>query len=98
MLLRRFTKYSRIHRQLIHIFFVDETTDRRGKYVANFIVGKLNADSPSKSYLLTPKVLEKINNSTKAQFVNNYFKLLWPEGNNDKVLLMLSDAARLLLI
>jgi len=43
-----------------YIFFsVDETTDPRGKYVANFIVGKLNADLPSKSYLLTSKVLEK---------------------------------------
>lgn len=78
-----------------YIFFsVDKTTDPRGKYVANFIVGKLNADSPSKSYLLTSKVLEKTNNSTIAQFVNNCLKLLWPEGNNhDKVLLMLSDAA-----
>jgi|UniRef100_A0A2S2Q283 hypothetical protein len=78
-----------------YIFFsIDETTDPRGKYIANFTVGKLNADSPSKSYLLTSKVLEKTNNSTIAQFVNNSLKLLWPEGNNDdKVLLMLSDAA-----
>lgn len=43
-----------------YIFFsVDETTDPRGNYVANFIVDKLNADSPSKSNLLTSKVLEK---------------------------------------
>jgi len=62
--------------------------------VATFIVGKLNADSLSKSYLLTSKVLEKPNNSTTAQFVNNFLKLLWPEGDNDdKVLFMLSDAA-----
>jgi hypothetical protein len=78
-----------------YIFFsVDETTDPRGKYVANFIVSKLNADSPSKSYLLTSKVLEITNNLTIAQFVNNSLKLLWPEGNNDdKVLLILTDAA-----
>jgi hypothetical protein len=41
MLYRRFTKYSRIHRQLVHFFSVDETTEPRGKYVDNFIVGKL---------------------------------------------------------
>jgi len=48
----------------------------------------LNADSPSKSYLLTSKVLEKTNNSTIAQFVNNSLKLLWPEGNNDDIVLL----------
>ncbi|KAL4105112.1 hypothetical protein QTP88_020384 [Uroleucon formosanum] len=75
-------------------FCIDETTDPRGKYVANFIVGKLNVDSPSKSYLLASKVLEKTNNNTIAKFVNDCLRILWPEGGNDeKVLLMLSDAA-----
>lgn len=37
-----------------YIFFsIDETSDPRGKCVANFIVGKLNTDSPFKPYLLT---------------------------------------------
>ncbi|KAF0709396.1 DUF659 domain-containing protein, partial [Aphis craccivora] len=64
------------------------------KYIANFIVGKLNVDSPSKSYLLASKVLEKTNNNTIAKFVNDCLRVLWPEeGNDEKVVLMLSDAA-----
>lgn len=48
---------------------------------------------PFKLYLLTSKVLEKTNNSSIAQFVNNSLKLLWPRGSNvNKVLLMLFDA------
>jgi len=68
--------------------------DPRGKYVANFIVGKLNIDSPSKLYLLASKVLEKTNNKTIPKFVNDCLRELWQEGGNDeKVLLMLSDSA-----
>jgi hypothetical protein len=38
--------------------------------------------------------LEKTNHSTVARFINDGLKLLWPLGENDeKVLLMLSDAA-----
>jgi len=75
-------------------FCINETTDPRGKYVADFIVRKLNVDSPRKSYLLVSKILEKTNNNTIAQFVNDCLRILWPEGGNgEKVLLMLSDAA-----
>jgi len=55
-------------------FCIDETTDPRGKYIANFIVGKLNLDSPSKSYLLPSKVLEKTNN-TISKFVNECLRV-----------------------
>jgi len=39
------------HRIQTFFFSVDETTDPLGKYIVNIIVGKLNADSPSKLYL-----------------------------------------------
>ncbi|XP_060837117.1 uncharacterized protein LOC132919483 [Rhopalosiphum padi] len=73
---------------------VDETTDINGRYVANLLVGILKSNHPTRSFLLTCKVLEKTNHSTVARFVNDGLKLLWPLGGNDeKVLLMLSDAA-----
>lgn len=48
----------------------------------------------TRSFLLTCKVSEKTNHSTVCQFVNDGLELLWPLGGNDEiVLLMLSDAA-----
>jgi len=45
-------------------------------------------------YLLASKVLEKTNNNTISKFVNDCLRVFWQErGNNEKVLLMLSDAA-----
>uniref|UniRef100_A0A2S2R4M2 Uncharacterized protein n=2 Tax=Sipha flava TaxID=143950 RepID=A0A2S2R4M2_9HEMI len=94
MLHRRFKKIRENIGSLFIYFCIDETTDLRGKYIANFIVGKLNVDSPIKSYLLASKVLEKTNNNIITKFVNDCLRVLWPEGGNDeKVLLMLSDAA-----
>lgn len=80
-MLHRSLKKIRENRKFIHVFFyIDETTDPREKYIANFIVGQLNVDS--KSYLLASKVLEKTNNNIKAKFVNDCIKVLWPEGGN----------------
>lgn len=62
--------------------------------MSNLLVGILKSNHPTCSFLLTCKVLEKTNHSTVAWFVNDGLKLLWPLGENDeKVLLMLSDAA-----
>jgi len=73
---------------------VDETTDTNGRYVANLLVGILKSNTPTRPFLLTCKVSEKTNHSTVARFINDGLKLLWPLGGNDeKVLLMLSDAA-----
>ncbi|KAF0764255.1 DUF659 domain-containing protein [Aphis craccivora] len=75
-------------------FAVDETTDINGRYVANLLVGILKSNNTCRSFLLSCKVLEKTNHSTVSRFVNDELKLLWPFGGNDeKVLLMLSDAA-----
>lgn len=77
-----------------YIFFsVNKTTESRGKYVANFIVGELNADSLSKFYLLTSKVLEKNNNSTIAQFVTIILNYRGP-----KVTMMIKFCLMLLFI
>lgn len=75
-------------------FAVDETTDINGRYVANLLVGILKSNNTCRSFLLSCKVLEKTNHSTVSRFVNDGLKLLWLFGGNDeKVLLMLSDAA-----
>ncbi|KRZ47647.1 hypothetical protein T02_3404 [Trichinella nativa] len=46
---------------------IDETIDPVGRFVANVVIGTLEADQPSKEYLLTSEVLEKSNSSTIAQ-------------------------------
>lgn len=94
-MLYRCFKNNTIKTQEVHTylyFCIDETTVPRDKYVAKFIVGKLNVNSPSKPYPLASKVLQKTNNNTIAIFVNDSFRVLWSEGGNDeKVLLILSD-------
>ena len=79
---------------------VDETTDLCGRYIANFVVGKLHPDEPGNPHLLACKVLEKTNHSTIARFVNDSLRLLWPseiENNCCKVLVLLTDAASYML-
>ena len=73
---------------------IDETTDVKGRYVANVIIGTLEVAEMSKIYLLTSEELEKTNSSTIAQLFTTALALLWPEGVQHKnVLLFLSDAA-----
>jgi hypothetical protein len=48
-----------------------------GRFVANLIVGKLDPEAPSKSFLIFSKVLEHTNHSTVARFVNDGLKVLW---------------------
>jgi len=75
-------------------FTVDETTDLKGRYIANLLVGVLKNDMPTQPYLISFKELDKTNHSTVSRFINNSLKTLWPLGGHDeKVLLMLSDAA-----
>uniref|UniRef100_A0A2S2PMY2 DUF659 domain-containing protein n=1 Tax=Schizaphis graminum TaxID=13262 RepID=A0A2S2PMY2_SCHGA len=73
---------------------VDETTDLNGRYIANLLVRILKSNTQTCPFLLTCKVLEKTNHSTVARIINDGLKLLWLLGGNDeKVLLMLSDTA-----
>ncbi|KRY08676.1 hypothetical protein T12_12430 [Trichinella patagoniensis] len=46
---------------------IDETIDPVGRFVANVVIGTLEADQPSKEYLLTSEGLKKSNSSTIAQ-------------------------------
>ncbi|KRX32810.1 hypothetical protein T06_1542, partial [Trichinella sp. T6] len=73
---------------------IDETIDPVGRFVANVVIGTLEADQPSKEYLLTSEVLEKSNSSTIAQLFTSSLAVLWPEGiRHENVLLFVTDAA-----
>lgn len=72
---------------------VDETTDAAGRYIANLVVGKLNENGPGKPHLIASQELSEVNHSSIARFVNNGIRKLWPDGMEDKVLLLTTDAA-----
>lgn len=77
---------------------VDETTDVKGRYVANLVIGKLDGEESPTPFLISSKVLEHTNHATVARFVNDGLKVLWPEGvQEDKVLVLYSDAAAYML-
>jgi hypothetical protein len=69
---------------------IDETTDCAGRYVSNVIVGSLNPIAERNvKFLLNMEFLDKTNNFTIVQSVNNALMVLWPEGiKYDKVLLL----------
>lgn len=57
-------------------------------------MGILKSNTPTRPFLLTCKFLKNTNHSTITRFINDGLKFLWSLGGNDeKVLLMLSDAA-----
>ncbi|KAF2905786.1 hypothetical protein ILUMI_00381 [Ignelater luminosus] len=73
---------------------VDETTDNRGCYIANLLIGELNPNSSNKPFLVASQELEKTNHTTVARFINDNLKRLFGEYRfEDKLLLMTSDAA-----
>jgi hypothetical protein len=70
---------------------VDETTDALGCFVAKLIIGILDPEAPSRSFLIFSKVLEHTNHSTVAQFVTDGMKVLWPQSIQEEKVLY-SDA------
>lgn len=73
---------------------IDETTDAEGRFIANVIIGTLEADQPGKIFLLNTEELEKVNHSTVSKLFDKSLSLLWPDGvKHNNVLLFLSDAA-----
>lgn len=50
---------------------VDETTDTRGDYIANLIIGVLTSDRPGDRYLIASSHLEKTNATTVCTFIND---------------------------
>nr|XP_022900891.1 uncharacterized protein LOC111413976 [Onthophagus taurus] len=76
-------------------FAVDETTDTCGRYVANLIIGVLNEDVVTEGFLISSKELTKTNSNTISRFVHDELNkiFLLEAVPNEKILLMLSDAA-----
>lgn len=73
---------------------IDETTDSKGRFIGNVVIGTLEFDQPGKILLLTTEILEKLNHSTIAKLFYKSMFTLWPNGiRHDDVLLFLSDAA-----
>lgn len=74
---------------------VDESTDKCGRYIAHLLIGILHEDIVGKSYLIYCKELQKTNNVTIAQFVQEGLSNFFLPGSIpcEKILLMLSDAA-----
>lgn len=78
---------------------VDETTDTKGRQVANLIIGTLNGSTQSKRHLINVGNLDKTNHVTIARFINeslaNFF--LPDKVPFEKFLLMVTDAASYML-
>lgn len=73
---------------------IDETTDAKGQYVVNTVIGSLNQSKETKPYLLSSEIVEKTNHATIAQAFVNAMQLLWPEAvKHERVLLFVTDAA-----
>jgi hypothetical protein len=73
---------------------IDETTDKTGRAVANVLVGVLDPNKPTKSFLLTSEALEKTNSATISQLFSRALLILWPSGiEYNRVLLFVTDAA-----
>lgn len=50
---------------------VDETTDARGLYIANLLMGVLNKNYAGRPYFLASKQLNRTNKETIGQFIND---------------------------
>ncbi|KAE9542417.1 hypothetical protein AGLY_003278 [Aphis glycines] len=73
---------------------IDETIDAEGRFIANVIIGTLEAEQFGKIFLLNTEELEKANYSTVSKLFDKSLSILWPDGiKHDNVLLFLSDAA-----
>ncbi|XP_018497625.1 uncharacterized protein LOC108865253 [Galendromus occidentalis] len=55
---------------------MDETTDLKGQFVMNTIVGRMDASEPTKPHLLSSEVVERMNPATIAQAFCNAMNLL----------------------
>lgn len=73
---------------------IDESRDAAFRSVGNVIIGTLEENSVSASFLLNCEELPSTNHTTIAQLFENSMKLLWPDHvKYNDVLLLLSDAA-----
>ena len=66
---------------------VDETTDAKGRQIANAIVGTLQPDKESQIFLINTQQLERTNSTTVSQFkISNGIKF-------ENIILLVTDAA-----
>lgn len=74
---------------------VDETTDARGLYICNLLVGILHQEIDPTPFLIACKVLPKTNYDTVSRFINDNLMNFFLQNSEYqyKVLLLVTDAA-----
>ena len=73
---------------------VDETTNERGEYVANLLLGVLTPHEARNPYLIASSILEKTNAATVGKFINDSLMEFYRgERFSARVLLLVTDAA-----
>lgn len=76
---------------------VDETTDKRNRYVVNVLVGALNGNQ-SKPMLISTTFVDQTNNKTVSQCLMDSLRMIWPKNTHyDRVWLVVSDRASYML-
>ena len=66
---------------------MDETTDAKGQFVVNTIVGFLVPEKATIPFLLGSEIVAECNHASIAQAFTNALNILWPKGiQRDKVL------------
>jgi hypothetical protein len=78
---------------------VDETTDKRNRYVVNVLVGALNGNQSKPMLISTTFVDQTINNNkTVSQCLKDSLRMIWPKNTHyDRVWLVVSDRASYML-
>ena len=76
---------------------VDETTDTAGRYVANVLVGKLQAEEYHAPVVVNCAFLEKTDANAIARLVDSTMKWIDPEFDNTLILAMVTDSAAYML-
>ena len=74
--------------------FSNESTDVKGRFAANVVVGSMQSEIVPEVYLLKCVKLERANRTTITQLFTSALGLLWLEGiQYDNVLLLFTDVA-----
>jgi hypothetical protein len=72
---------------------VDETTDKKNRYVVNVLVGSLNGEK-SKPMLIMTTFIDQTNKKTISQCIMDSLGIIWPKSiHYDRVCLIISDQA-----
>ena len=75
--------------------YIDGSTDQKGRFVVNIVIGRLDSSEPTAPYLLDCRIVERSNHATVPQALHDSLTILWPNGiKHDRLLLFVSDAAK----